>query len=620
MSYGLFICYVGASCVLGVAVIVLQYQCMYANKGQFITSYCYYDSEMRAVIAAIVTLSVAIIGFALSDAILAFRTYALSRGINEGVFVALAIPSGIMYKTMAMFKTRWCFVVLMVLVLHVAPMSFQTLSNLAIKTAAVYVRNKSMATVYDAQSYYNATSSLGNTPPNYVNAINLLSSLKKFESSAVSLLINSKVQTNVVRDGFVGVTHVVDGDTTNAFKHNETVTKIATSCTPTLAINSLPNYVTNTSNILGPFQFENSCSVYIYDIQYAILSLNIITFHTVLSLGRVTNCTNSATNEYEFSVVTCDSTLIINKAEIVYTTSTGSISINHILSNVTTVDVTNFASLIINITTSIEQSVVLSSSFSSLASLYAEHAQLAQNISNTIDYELQTYENEEVLLYNATHNALFAQLYNGTFAAINGITVLGTVLANLSNDLVQFSNILNNLVYTQYDISVANTFGNFEQGLFNESTSNLAHTRIVTSVTLALNLLWNNYNGVGNNFTANDKELNLHNIVQLAFLKRVYAYVFAGLIVGITLILSIIGTLCTLLSPINIKPNNETAIIDNFNTDVISERSQLDMSNDPVAQRLYSFTKTLYAYTAESDKSSKVGITYTQYSKLPTPT
>ena len=83
-----------------------------------------------------------------------YRTYQLVYGIEEGIFVALAGDFGYRWKSM---KTKWKYVILLIMMFQYGPQLLQILSNLAIKTVRIYVRNDSTVSIYDSYSYYNAT-------------------------------------------------------------------------------------------------------------------------------------------------------------------------------------------------------------------------------------------------------------------------------------------------------------------------------------------------------------------------------------------------------------------------------------------------------------------------------
>ena len=466
---------------------------------------------MRAVVAAIITLSVTTISLALNDATLSLRTYVLSFGINEGLFVALALSSSIVYKMMAIYRTKWGLIVLFILLLHIAPLSFQTLSSLAIKTVGVYVSNKSTVLVYDAKSYYNVTNL--SISPSYINALEMLGDLKKFESSSVSFLSNEYVVTNVVRDGYVQNTRIIDGDTTDAFHHNETIATVSTSCVSSVFSDTLENYISPVSHYILNV-YETECGIYIYDLHYTIAD-NSILLYSSFAVGIATNCSNITTAEFLFDVETCDSSIITAEADFIYTISTGYIVPVRVLNSTTTVNIPDLASLITNISISIEVSSL----------------QINQR----------------------------------------------------------------NVEYVEYITGVSDLFAGFDQGLFNNSLGNIVHARTVSSAAIALNTLWN-LNSL--NDAKNNADKVVHNIVQIAFFKRVYAYVFSMVIIWFTVIISFLGIIMTYLAPKNTIPNNELALMDNVDATVFEDRR--DMLNDPVKQRAYAFNKTLHARSFDS--------------------
>ena len=135
--------------------VVLQHFCMNHRDGDFVDSYCLTDSSMRAVLATILTAIVLLLTSLVSSAVESYRSMKLATGINEGVYIAMASQS-IKYRVRALF-TRWAGAVILIVLCTNAPNLIQTLANLGIKTAGVYVRNSSTANVFNTYSYYNAT-------------------------------------------------------------------------------------------------------------------------------------------------------------------------------------------------------------------------------------------------------------------------------------------------------------------------------------------------------------------------------------------------------------------------------------------------------------------------------
>lgn len=105
-AYGTFMIYACGAIALAGILLGLQLRCMNETQNSFVEEYCLSDNNMRAVVAAVLTVTVWLMWTALADVICSFRTARLSVGIQEGAYVALGSMN---YKyCWRCLKTRWC--------------------------------------------------------------------------------------------------------------------------------------------------------------------------------------------------------------------------------------------------------------------------------------------------------------------------------------------------------------------------------------------------------------------------------------------------------------------------------------------------------------------------------
>ena len=355
-KYILFMAAVASLCA---GLVVLQHFCMNHKSGDFVNSYCLTDSHMRTVLAAILTVVGLILTSAVMNAVESYRTAKLASGINEGVYIAMASQS-VKYRLHALF-TPWAPAVLLIILCSNAPNSIQTLANLGIKTAGVYVRNNSTAIVFDAYSHYNA--SVTQTDFAFLNtAIGVLTKMRDYRTSATSTVVEHGmgVATSVVRDGYLGVVNIEQSDVTNALRRLETVATITSTCKSALLSGPLSEVVpANTAavNVTFVLPDDNFAEASIYDVLYEVTSDNTLLFQSTISSAvcHLGDCTSLGPNTSVMgATTTCTSTLIVQDQIIIYTVGADSVTPVGVVSNATTVSVSDLANLIVSYADSIE--------------------------------------------------------------------------------------------------------------------------------------------------------------------------------------------------------------------------------------------------------------------------
>ena len=359
VSY-VFIVHMMAVALSCAGLVVLQHFCMNHRDRDFVDGYCLTDSHMRAVLAAILTAVGLVLSSAVSSSVESYRSAKLATGINEGVYIAMASQS-LMYRLYAL-STPWAAAVALVVFATNAPNSIQTLANLGIKTAGVYVRNPSVAYTDEGYAYYNASVSPSNFSPDLSYAIGMMVKMRDYRNTDTSTATDRGVGavTSVVRDGYLRAVFIVDSDATNAFKHLETVVTITSTCTSVeyegLLSEVLPANP-DTLNVSIVIPSINLASAFIYDVKYAIPSDNSLVFKSSLSDPEcyAATCTSlGPETPVVGSTTTCTSLVVIQDQEIIYTVGAESVAPIKMISNSTTVSVSDLGWLMAIYAKSIE--------------------------------------------------------------------------------------------------------------------------------------------------------------------------------------------------------------------------------------------------------------------------
>ena len=567
-----FVAYIGVVSSLCAGLVVLQHYCMDHRAGDFITGYCLTDTHMRTVLAAVLTILGLVLTAAVTSAVEAFRTARLAFGINEGVYIAIASQNA-QYQIRAIF-TRWWAVMLVILLAINAPQSLQTLANLGIHTVGVYVRNRSTAVVYDAVSYYNTT--LTETDPaDLGTAFSLLNRMRDFRTSATSRLVEGGhgVETSVIRDGYLDVTHIMDGDTTNALKRLETVATISTSCTSGPFSGPLSQVVpsdpasVNWTWVDGTANFAVAS---VYTLLYETMPDGSVLFNSTLSVPLCSPDPGSSVKCSPFDpdtpvvgrATTCSSTLTVQDQIIIYTISADSVTPVEIVSNVTTVNTPDLADLMVNFA----------------------------------DGPETTPEAQTSLAYIGSLSAYYGNFPTGSFN-VSQSNILHTKLCAAASLAMSF-------LWTNYNVSLT-----------------------------AVSMGEDGY--IGNAYITNDAPVPLYSIVQLTRISTANAATIAGVIVACACLVSVLGMCYAISSRVNIKPATDTSLAYNADDDFIAKKRALIrfLSNDPIKQREFEFKPENVLYCRDLSLSlpdpnhpsttstyHRVDVGYAPGGKLPTPT
>lgn len=389
----MFLFYALVVAVLSVGLVILQHFCMRHQEGDFITSYCLTDTHMRTVIAAILTLMGLALTAAVTSAVEAYRCTQLVTGINEGVYNAMAVQS-LHYLWRAM-RTSWAPVMLVIVLAVNAPQSLQTLANLGIKSAGVYVQNRSTATVFNTYSYYNATI----TDTNFAmlsNAFGVLTRMRDYRTSSTSRRSTDgrEVVTSVLRDGYLGVTSIRDNDLTNAFKRLETVVSVSSSCTATVAegltVSAAVPFNPASVNVtyIDTFNVVASASVYtlLFDSMRPDGSIYFnSTLDEVLCVGCTTLDPDTVVNS---SSTNCASTVLVQDQYIIYTVGADSVEPVQLVSTSTTVSVPDLANLMVGFADSVEGNPEAEPSSSYSSSVFQFYSQYPAGPFNYSSYNV----------------------------------------------------------------------------------------------------------------------------------------------------------------------------------------------------------------------------------------
>ena len=521
-----FAAYVAAICVVCVSFAVLQLKCMNNQNDTFVSNYCLSDTNTRTIIAAILTVAGFIIKCAVADASNAYRTAHLNTGINEGVYIA-TVSTSIKYQ-LSSLRTSWILPMTIILFCVYAPGSLQTLANRGINVSNVYVKNRSSVLIYDAYSYYNASSVISNFN-DVQSAIVVLSTMREYSSSANSIkLNNSTVSTKIIRNGFISSASVKNSnnENTNSIKRVETIASLSTSCNPSVINDGtkLENYINSHSTYMTSVLNENLGGVYAYNITYNVISPSVVLFESSLLLAACESSCYSSFILSNASLTLCTSYLTLSESEIIYTLSTRNITVVEIINSTTTVDSATIGEL--------------SSSYSS--SVESSNSTVSEN---------------------------------------------------------------------SYTLGLFNVYSNYPPGLFNDSISNIAHSKLCSSISQSLGYLWTNYgkedlssstltdeqiSEAGNNFIENDRFVSLYNVVLQTYVSTAAMVAIVGSIVGFTVVVCCVGIAYSCKCMINMKDATENALIDVVRNDIISAKRAADASNDPSAQRKNSFSRVIY--------------------------
>ena len=537
MQYGSFILYTALVSGLVAGLVLLQELCMNNDDDTFVSSVCLSDSNMRAIVAAFLTVIIALLNRAVTDAVAAYRVAQLAQGINEGVYIAMG--SNNPYYRLRALGTQWWAVMALLIVGGHTPASLQTVANLFIKTSSVYVRNQSTALVYSRYSYYNvsAVSEQGSVaafpPPSGepdVGALGLsnatLSQLPQkgdltsaFDVLAQGLVYsytgsstrgnNGHVNTTVIRSGYLSGTLFQTVDVSDSVRDTETVALVSTICSMEAIAGPLQGVLTSTSvrfNLSDASAGAGSFVVVVLDADGAVAPDALLAFNTSAFVGECISCAGADLSGFVIGErANCTSTVQFQEQQIIYRLSTG---------GVTPIG-------LVNSSTTVQPAVA------------------------------------EIFI-----TAFIDSVLTGPVAVQNVQISQGIVQAILNTDFVQ--------------------------GYFSVGTYNFLHTIVCSAASQTLGRLWTIAQGPN----AVLSTVPLYSLKFQTYVSSHNMAVFASAVVAATLMVCILGSVYTSQSPINIKDATENALIENLTEEVIRRKRNNPASNDPAKQRELAFSHT----------------------------
>ena len=349
-----FLANIAIMLLIGAGLMIFQQLCLNNATDSFLSDgTCLSDSNSRALIALALTVATAVIARSVARTAVAYRTAKLSTGIPEGIFVAFgsnALWNSYIIRAV-ISRGRWAApVILFVLASH-SQNVVQTASNLGIHVSQVYVPNSGTANVYDTVSFYNVTDFA--VPPFHADegaALEVLSKMQQFRNSAVSTLVNdTTVVTSAVRDDYINYVNHTFEDQSNAFRHDEVVATLGSTCNLVDYDGPASGLITNTTSTFNVSFSPDFAGLYVYDAGVEIISPNALIIN---SLFVQPSCTTAGGCDpllpsaiVKGIVAECVTTVTLAVQTIIYTLSSDNARVVQFQSNDTTVDINIFAGL-----------------------------------------------------------------------------------------------------------------------------------------------------------------------------------------------------------------------------------------------------------------------------------
>ena len=371
-QYGSFLLYGALVTGFVAGLVVLQQLCMNNDDDAFVSSVCLSDSNTRVILAAIITVIIALLNRAVTDAIGAYRVAQLASGINEGVYIAMGSTNPY-YRLRALKTPWWAVMALFILVSH-SPASLQTVANLFIKTRSVYVKADSTGQVYVGYSYYNVsaippgnskqgsvTSSVANKAPaeggvglpnaavsqlpqqhNLSSAFDVLAQGLQYSYTGSSTRgSDGQVTTTVIRNGYLTGAVFKTLDVSLSIQNPETVGLVSTLCSTGFIAASLQNVLTSTSvhfNLSDGSAGATNFTIVVLDATGNISSDAVLLFRTSAVVGDCFGCAGGGLNGSVIGQkMNCTHTVQFQEQEIIYRVSTGGITPFRLINSSTTV-------------------------------------------------------------------------------------------------------------------------------------------------------------------------------------------------------------------------------------------------------------------------------------------
>ena len=519
------------------ALIVLQNRCMNAQTHDFVDSYCLSDNRMRAVVSSMLAVLILILAASLSRAVKSFRTYKMMSGINGGVFIALS--SGFTYRLRAIRMKKWTAAILAVLLFELVPPFWQTITQYAITTENVFAKVQgSKVLVYSKDIRYDEGLNTLINLPRRLGTEALLPTIASFTTPQVSETVKEGVQTSVVREALVtNVTYSHEKDDLS-FKCTDVVATVLTSCDIGRSVNTSFNddgsYVTKMLYGQGVAVSVNS--------SYAIEgNVSVITTEKKLVVcGKPNICT--------MSFATCKSKLSLAKKDIIFTTS------NRKVTSLRTVD---------------ENANINLDRFTDITSaLVAAPERIAYTITSTLGgmFGSNASASNETAIASAGINGVFGDILGRIPGALSGNIpkrrLLGIAAAfdmETSDDYV-----LNGVFISSRGLGL---------GLFRDQFENELHARVCAAAAISLFNMWAvSVNGGSLDWQTypSDEQFNqqlqnrdLFTVTPQAYMPVYYVWMMAAFFGLSVFVLAIIDVASFSKSKVNVRENNELALVDN---------------------------------------------------------
>ncbi len=582
--------------LLCIALILLQNRCLNARTDDFVESYCVSDNRMRAVVSFVLAILIFNLAASLIRAVKSFRTYRMMSGINEGVFIAML--SGFNYRLMAIKKRMWTAAILAVMLFEVVPPFWQTISNYAITTELVFVKVEgSKVEVYNEFIDYGKGLDIYVNLPRLLGAEGVIPSLASLSNPEISQVIEERVQTSVIRDGIVRNITSSQARDDLSFKFTDIVATISTSCNSQRRENVSffddGEYVKKMLNGQGSAVRLNSS----YTTRDNMSSIN--TENSILCYGDLSSC--------DITVATCKSYVSLAKEDVIYTGSNrkvksiqtvdANVDINlHDFTNVTNALVGAPERIALDITSSTQVGTV--NSTSSIPGLVPSAAgdppnsQVSEALNDALGLITDKIPNRKLL-----QDIGFLSDTKPIETGINYI-VDGVLLANRA----------------------------VGTGLFRSAAENELHTRVCSAAAIALT-----YSQALTIFSLkafpSSKVINaprqyfdLFTIIPQAYMPVYYVWIVAAFFVLSVVFFAILDFASFFKSKINVRENNELALVDNIGVNMAIARKGQALSNDTDKQMSESFNnRTMYMREEGVSPDVRLVVEYADTPSTPMP-
>lgn len=558
------------------ALIVLQNRCLNAQTDDFVESYCLSDNRMRAVVSFVLGILILIIAASLSRAVKSFRTYKLMSGINEGVFIALL--SGFGYRLRAIRMKKWTAAILAVVLFQIGPPFWQTITQYAITTEDVFVREQgSKVTVFNRDINYNEGLNALFKLPRVLGTENLLLSIATFSNPQISKIAEGGVQTSVVRDALVTNISSSHAQDDFSFRYTDVVATVLTSCDIDRRVNTSftddgRSYVTKMLNGQGVAVRVNSS--YTTEGNVAVIS----TEKKMVYCARQNTCI--------MTIATCKSKLSLAKENVIFTSS------NRKVTSLRTVD---------------ENANVNLDRFTNMTSaLVAAPERVAYTLTSisggVYDSSAGTSAEPAIASAGMTINDVIGNISESIPGAVlgdipNNRRLLG--LGAVSDIEASFNYVVNEVLTSGRGIGL---------GLFRSQFENELHARVCAATAISLYNMWVASPSVtGGSFDSqsfpteeafNEKLqlLDLFTVIPQAYMPVYYVWIMAAFFGLSVLCLAIIDFASFSRSEVNVRENNELALLDNISNSFAAERRNHHLSNDADMQESISFEQSHEMY------------------------